>query len=135
MVIGHDTHCLVLLHCLQLCPIFNSDNLLLLYHFQNIIRGFDIELVLVIFRRKNGAVLEEQFNPFVRVDSRRLNRLEKHRRPSTQHLEIISYSSRRPYCGVSNYFLLIEIALSQKLHDQFIVVTIASEDVIIFYQP
>jgi hypothetical protein len=36
---------------------------------------------------------------------------------------------------VSNYFLLIEIALSQKLHDQFIVVTIASEDVIMFYQP
>jgi hypothetical protein len=25
------------MYCLHLCPIFNSDNLLLLYHFQNII--------------------------------------------------------------------------------------------------
>jgi hypothetical protein len=47
----------------------------------------------VIFRRNNGAVLEEQFNPFVRVDSSRLNWLEKCRRPSTQLLDIISYSS------------------------------------------
>ena len=134
IVIGHDTHRLVLLHCLHLCPIFNSDNLLVLYHFQNIIGGFDIEPVLVIFRRNNGVVLEEQFNQFVRVDSRRLNWLEERRRPSTKLLDIISYSSQRPYCGVSNYFVLIEIALSN-FHDQFIVVTIASEDVIIFHQP
>ncbi len=93
IVIVHDTHRLVLLHCLHLCPIFNSDNLLRLYHFQNIIGGFDIELVMVIFRRSKGAVLEERFNPFVRVNSRRLYRLEKCRRPSTQLLDIISYSS------------------------------------------
>ncbi len=30
-------HHLVLLQCLHLCPTFNSDNLILLYHFQNII--------------------------------------------------------------------------------------------------
>ncbi len=46
IVISHDTHRLVLLHCLHLCPIFNSDNLLLLYHFQNIIGGFAKELVM-----------------------------------------------------------------------------------------
>jgi hypothetical protein len=67
---------------------------------------------LVIFRMNNGAVLEEQFNQFAQVDSRRLNRLEKCRRPITQFLNIISYSSRRSYCGVINYFVLIEIALS-----------------------